>query len=61
MRVFLKDKEVNILPLNQVMEEPQLELSRKEVLGWEAKLRKPVPLSHPWKAGYHARERRKMV
>ena len=64
MRVFLQGKELVVLPLDQVIEEPQLELSRKEVLSWrwgEGK-RKPVPATHPWKANYkRAKEQQRAV
>jgi hypothetical protein len=50
MKVFLGDRELQVLPLDQVIEEHALELSRKEVLCWNSRGRKtPVPAWHPWK------------
>lgn len=48
MRVFLQDKEVEVLPLSQVMEQPK-ELAHKEVLRWKPKNYKPLPL-HAWRS-----------
>ncbi|MDP1834292.1 MAG: ISNCY family transposase [Chlamydiales bacterium] len=48
MRVFLGDRELKVVPYNQVIEKP-MELSRKEVLAWKTKGHK-VPITHPWKA-----------
>lgn len=64
MRVFLEGKELVVLPLDQVIEEPQLELSRKEVLSWRwgQGKRKPVRATHPWKANYkRAKEQQRAV
>lgn len=63
MRVFLNGKELVVLPLDQVIQEPQLELTRKEVLnwGWKQGKRKPVPVTHPWKANYKRTKKRQRV
>lgn len=48
MRVFLKGKEVKVLPLSEVMEKAK-EMSRKEVIRWEPRKQyRPGP-NHPWK------------
>ena len=50
MRVFLKDKEVPVLSLCEVLEQP-IELNRKEVLKWAptaSRGHKPGP-KHPWR------------
>ena len=51
IKVYLGDRELQALPLSEVMGEPVLELSRKEVLCWKSgRGRKtPVPAWHPWK------------
>ena len=55
MRVFLGNREIRVIPLSEVLEEARpVELSHKEVVCWEfQRKRRPVPVSHPWKADYH--------
>ncbi len=47
MRVFLSGEEVQVLPLNQIMEESQ-ELDRKGVQYWKPRGHRPGRY-HPWK------------
>jgi transposase len=47
MRVFLGDKELKVIPLNQVVE-PIPTLSRKELYYWKPRGWHP-PRNHPWK------------
>ena len=49
IRVFLEDKEVQVLPLSQIMEQPK-ELDKKEIDSWKSNPHK-VALTHPWKIG----------
>jgi hypothetical protein len=49
MRVFLANKELEVLRLDEIMGQP-LELNRKEVMNWHPKEYK-VNASHPWKTG----------
>jgi transposase len=57
MRVFLADKELSVIPLNQTLDTPLI-LSRKEVLAWKTKAHKQPP-SHPWKKyGYQLTQHR---
>lgn len=51
MRVFLKDQEVKVLALSEIIGSPK-ELDRKEVLTWKPREYKPGPL-HPWKRFDH--------
>lgn len=60
MRVFLANKEISVLPMNQIMEQPK-ELSRKELNNWHPREHK---VSHPWKMGLNRetiKNRRAMV
>ncbi len=50
MRVFLGDEEVEVLPLNEVIEQPK-ELTRKELLRWVPRNYKPGP-HHPWRQSH---------
>lgn len=49
MRVFLANKELQVLPMDQVMEQP-MELNRKEVMSLDLRRHK-VKTTHPWKIG----------
>lgn len=45
MRVFLANKELQVLPLSEIMEQPKI-VDRKELINWHPKT---VKISHPWK------------
>jgi DNA-binding Lrp family transcriptional regulator len=48
MRVFLKDQEIQVLPLCEVMDKRNQTMDRKEVLHWPSRSHKPAA-THPWK------------
>jgi transposase InsO family protein len=59
MRVFLANKELKVLRLDEIIGQP-LELNRKEVMNWHPKEYK-VKAGHPWKTGQTLRNSRVML
>src|SRR5690242_20584835 len=49
MRVFLADKEVEVLPLNEVIAPEQPVLDAKDLANWATRVPRKPGSNHPWK------------
>jgi hypothetical protein len=52
MKVYFREKEVKVLPLNKVMESPK-EYDNKELMNWKGRCKKIKPsYRHPWRVAF---------
>jgi hypothetical protein len=60
LRAFLDEREIKVTPLSELIE-PIRELSHREILSWDSRKVRSVPVTHPWKADFHRRQITKVI